>query len=261
VSKKENTKNTSQSNKASTALIKISIIIPVFNEFPRVEALLQSLQRFRSPNVEVIIVDGGSDDGTDSCCRALEGRLVDKVLVSHTGRSWQMNAGAAVAQGEWLFFLHLDSQLPTDWLSAFLADDISRETLWGFFTLALSNSSLVYRCIAGSINIRSRLSGGATGDQCLFVRRNVFEDVGGYAEIPLMEDVELCDRLKNLGKGRSMPQTIVTSSRRWESNGVAKTIIFMWRLRLSYRLGVCPWTLAQQYYPNVKFSDPTNSPQ
>lgn len=241
--------------------IKVSIIIPVFNEFSRAEKLLQSLQFFRDPNVEIIIVDGGSDDGTASYCRDLEGLLVDKVLTSQTGRSWQMNAGAAVAQGEWLFFLHLDSQLPGDWLSAFLSNDISSDTLWGFFTLALSNPSIVYRCIASSINIRSRLSGAATGDQCLFVRREIFEAIGAYAEIPLMEDVELCDRLKALGKGRQMPQKLVTSSRRWETNGVINTIVFMWRLRIAYRMGVCPWTLAQRYYPNVKFSAPVSPPQ
>jgi hypothetical protein len=153
-----------------------------------------------------------------------------------------MNAGAGIARGQYLLFLHADTQLP---------DNFSMELLlgaqWGFFPLRLSGSAWLFRCIERAINMRSKISGIGTGDQVLFIRSLLFSELGGFADIPLMEDVEFCRRLKAVCRPAFGPSFVVTSSRRWEQRGIIRTIFQMWRLRLAYFLGVSPENLVRHY--------------
>ena len=191
----------------------------------------------------MLIIDGGSQDGSDDCAR----RAGFSVTASAAGRARQMNAGARLARGELLVFLHADTRLPAD------ADRLVREALshasrtWGFFAVRIEAGSPVLRLVAFLMNHRSRLTGIATGDQAIFVRRSVFERVGGFPDQPLMEDVELSKRLKCTARPVCVRLPVATSSRRWESRGVLRTIVLMWALRLAYSLGARPQTLARWY--------------
>lgn len=222
----------------------ISIIMPVLNEEPLLAGCLQSLQAWRNRGCELIVVDGGSRD------RSVEvvGPLADQVIISVKGRASQMNAGARVARGDILWFLHSDSLPPAG------ADELIYTVLdgqrhhWGRFDVRLSGSQPLLRLVEISMSLRSRLTGIATGDQGIFVRRGVFEKAGGYPEIPLMEDIALSRALKKIGRPACLHQRILTSSRRWEQQGILKTIVLMWRLRLAYFLGADPARLARMYY-------------
>lgn len=224
-------------------MIALSIIIPVLNE---AETISDQLRQLRSHIAqlpcEVIVVDGGSSDKTVD----LSTPYADRVVISQTrGRAAQMNTGAALARGNILLFLHADTNLPKTAIDK-LCDE-SKRTIWGFFPLKLSGKKAIFRVIERAINIRSRISSVATGDQCLFISRVLFEELSGYANIPLMEDVELSKRLRKCMSPVVMPVLVTTSSRRWEERGVFKTIFLMWRLRLYYFLGVSPHRLAEQY--------------
>ena len=221
----------------------ISIIIPVLNEAERLGDSLQSLQALRGRGHEIIVVDGGSVDGTID---QIEGRA-DRVLETSAGRSVQMNAGARVASGEVLWFLHADSLVPPD-ADRRLLDALSdRERSWGRFDVAFSGRGAPFRMIATMMNIRSRLTGIATGDQGIFVTRRAFLEVGGFPSIALMEDIAISRALKRIGRPLCLRQTLVTSSRRWEQVGVLRTIVLMWSLRLAYALGIDPARLARLY--------------
>ncbi|MGH8772546.1 MAG: TIGR04283 family arsenosugar biosynthesis glycosyltransferase, partial [Burkholderiales bacterium] len=191
--------------------------------------------------VEVIVVDGGSGDNTSVIARELS----DRVRAAPRGRATQMNAGAAVASGEALLFLHADSQLP------YQADDLVLSALessrWGRFDVRLSGSHHVFRIIETLMNLRSRLSRIATGDHGIFVKRDTFFAQGGYPEIELMEDVALSKRLKRVGRPACLRQKILTSTRRWEEKGIMRTVVKMWILRLAYFLGASPQRLARIY--------------
>ena len=215
----------------------ISIIIPALNEAEALRLLLPALQ-----SVEVIVADGGSQDETPSVVTEFGAQLIK----SERGRARQMNTGAANASGEILLFLHADSQLPTDAFQL-VEEAISHGKLWGRFDLRLSGKQWLLRVVEHTINWRSCLSGIATGDQAIFLRRETFESLGGYAEIPLMEDVELSKRLKRLAAPCCIHQPLVTSSRRWEHHGILRTIVLMWRMRLAYFFGVSPQSLAEHY--------------
>jgi rSAM/selenodomain-associated transferase 2/rSAM/selenodomain-associated transferase 1 len=224
----------------------ISIIIPVLNESAALAANLPMLQSWRQGGHELIVVDGGSSDESVSLCAG----LVDHVLFAPPGRASQMNAGAKIASADVLLFLHIDTMLP-----AILPQDLlnslanSKYRSWGRFDVRLSNSKWVFRLIETMINLRSRVTGIATGDQAIFVRRDVFEQIGGYAQIALMEDVKLCKTLlKSVGRPVCLRDRVQSSSRRWEKHGVVKTILLMWRLRLAYFLGASPADLHAQYY-------------
>ena len=222
----------------------LTIIVPTLNEAPGIVSFLQPLQRLRGRGVELIVADGGSRDGTVDAVLP----LVDRVQSSPRGRAVQMNAGAAHARGDVLLFLHADARLPDD--AERLILDGMRETgrRWGRFDVRLSGSAPMLRVVEWMMNRRSRLTGIATGDQGVFVERGLFNDVGGFPAIALMEDVALSATLKRHGWPLCLAQNIIASSRRWEKHGIWRTIALMWRVRLAYFLGAEPARLAELYY-------------
>jgi len=223
--------------------MKLSIIIPTLNEGAVIRSALTALACLRSAGHEIIVADGGSNDETVK----LAYPLADNVISSETGRARQMNAGAKAAHGDVLVFLHADTLLPLNADSVIINGLIRSGKVWGRFDVRLAGRRSLLRIIEAMMNWRSRLSGIATGDQCLFIRRNVFEDTGGYPEIALMEDIAITGLLKQHGRPLCIKQRVVTSSRRWEQHGILRTILLMWRLRLAYFLGADPKRLAQVY--------------
>ena len=220
----------------------LSFVIPVLNEAPRIAGLLEDLQA-RFPGAERIVVDGGSGDET--VAHALPGAT--SVLVAESGRALQMNLGARSAQGEYLLFLHADTTPLFDARS--LRAALELRPAWGYFRLRLDGRAAVFRLIERAISWRSSASGIGTGDQLLFVRRDLFAAAGGFAAIPLMEDIELCVRLRRQQRPL-LPRglRVQPSSRRWEKRGVVRTVVEMWCLRLAYALGVSPARLWRYYY-------------
>jgi rSAM/selenodomain-associated transferase 2 len=223
---------------------RISVIIPCLNEAAICVERLEDMQSLRRDGQELILVDGGSFDRTP----LLADPLVDLVLTAPPGRAIQMNLGAAAATGDVLWFLHLDSRLPDEATSAVLREAIHGPG-WGRFDVRLSGTWPMFRVIERMMNMRSRLTGMVTGDQGLFVRRDIFERAGGFPSIPLMEDLAISKRLKHMARPACLSTPIVTSSRRWERNGVWRTIALMWFLRSAYHLGADPEWLARRYYP------------
>ena len=218
---------------------RLSIVVPALNEAPGIRAALEALAPLRAGGHEVIVVDGGSSDGTPELARG----LCDRVLSAPRGRALQMNAGAAAATGDALVFLHADTRLPQG------ADELIFQSLrlfpWGRFDVEIDARHPLLRIVACTMNLRSRLTGIATGDQAIFVRREVFP---GFPDIELMEDVAFCKAMKRFGPPACRRERVVTSGRRWESRGVLRTIVLMWRLRLMYFLGARPERLARIYY-------------
>lgn len=225
----------------------ISVIIPVWREAASIEMLLGSLAHWREAGHELIVVDGDSDDDTARLARV----DCDHLLVSPPGRAVQMNAGARQARGAVLLFLHADTRLPSTAMER-LAAFADSGYHWGRFDVRLSTGRPLFRIIAWFMNHRSRLTGIATGDQAVFVRRSVFESLGGYADLPLMEDVELCRRLKQISGPYCIAEPVITDSRRWETNGVWRTIWLMWRLRWHFWRGMSPEILAREYRSDVR---------
>jgi rSAM/selenodomain-associated transferase 2 len=217
---------------------RLSIIVPTLNEAPGIRAALEALAPLRAHGHEVIVVDGGSNDGT---VQLAEGGC-DRLVSSARGRASQMNTGAAVAAGNALLFLHADTRLPRD--AADLVMDALRSNAWGRFDVRIEGGHPLLKLVACTMNLRSRLSGIATGDQALFVRRDAFR---GFPEIPLMEDVAFSKQMKRRGPPACLRARVATSGRRWESRGVLRTVVLMWRLRLLYFLGVRPERLARLY--------------
>lgn len=220
----------------------LSIIIPVLNEAALIQHHLRELRRTVSDATEIIVVDGGSTDET----LTLAHPLADQVITSSKGRAAQMNAGAAIAQGQCLLFLHIDTQLPVNVLKQLSK---ASESDWGFFAIRLSGQRWEFRLIEFMINARSRLSAVATGDQCIFIGRQLFAQCGGYKALPLMEDVEISKRLRRIQSPMVITNKAVTSSRRWEEHGIWRTVILMWRLRWAFFRGADPHTFAERYYP------------
>ncbi|HKA39584.1 MAG TPA: TIGR04283 family arsenosugar biosynthesis glycosyltransferase [Burkholderiales bacterium] len=221
----------------------LSIIVPCLNEADGIAATLVALAPMRARGAEVIVVDGGSRDATV----AQAGPLADAVISAPRGRALQMNAGAARARGEILLFLHADTLLP-EAADALIVDGLQRSRRgWGRFDVAIASRNPLLRVVAALMNVRSRVTGIATGDQAIFVTRSLFTAAGGYPDIPLMEDVALSARLKHFGPPLCLRHRLTTSGRRWERNGVLRTILLMWRLRLAYRLGADPRKLAVRY--------------
>jgi len=213
--------------------MKLSIIIPVLNEGDDLLPTLKSLSYLKKCDHEIIIVDGGSQDNT----LAIAKPYADIILTSEKGRARQMNYGASKANGDILWFLHADSLIPDNADQLIVNALQQTHSVWGRFNIRLSGSKWVFRIIEQFINKRSRLTGIATGDQGIFVLRREFEKLNGYAELPLMEDINLTKRLKKISLPICLQQTIITSSRRWESNGVIKTVMLMWYLRFAYFIG------------------------
>ena len=221
--------------------MKLSIVIPVYNETGNIEELLASLQVFRQRGHELIVVDGGSVDGTREIARP----LCDLCLVSERGRAVQMCAGARVASGDVLWFLHADSAVP-DQADELIAQVLS-DTGWGGFPVHLSGRQWLLRVVERLMNIRSRLTGILTGDQGIFVTRQLFDAVGGFRSLALMEDIDLSTRLKQVMKPVFADGVLGTSSRRWETSGTIRTIIRMWLLRMAFYFGVPAHYLAPYY--------------
>ncbi len=223
--------------------LRLSIIVPVLNEADGIESNLALLTGLRRAGCEVIVVDGGSSD--DTVARAAP--MCDQLLESARGRAAQMNAGAFAARTGLFLFLHADTRLPLGALDAIEAATRGRALAWGRFDVRLDSPRASLALVGAMMNLRSRLTGIATGDQALFMTRDAFERVGGFPDIALMEDVEISARLQRLAKPVCLHLKVLTSARRWETRGVLATVVLMWRLRLAYFFGASPEALARRY--------------
>ena len=221
----------------------ISIIVPIFNEAAQLPALIDHLRGWHARGCEVILVDGGSADGSPN----LAGGSPFNLLQARTGRALQMNVGAQAASGDALVFLHADTRLPAN------ADTLINEVLasgihtWGRFDARISGGSGALALVASMMNLRSWLTGIATGDQAMFMSKQVFFELDGFPDQPLMEDVELSKRLRRISRPACIRSPAVTSGRRWETRGTWRTIVLMWWLRWSYWRGVDATCLAERY--------------
>ncbi len=223
----------------------LCIVMPVCNEGSTLALRLRALAPLRERGAELVVVDGGSTDGTWATAVA----LADRVVLAPRGRAAQMNAGARGSTADALLFLHADTQLPAG-AELLIARALQAGRAWGRFDVRIDGRHAALRLVERLMNLRSRLTGIATGDQALFVRRTVFESLGGFADIALMEDVELSARLRRVGRPACLQTQVVTSGRRWEKHGVWRTIGLMWYLRAAWFLGVGAPVLARWYgYP------------
>ena len=217
---------------------RLSVIVPALNEATGIAQALDALAPLRARGHEVIVVDGGSDDAT----RELAAPRCDRLLIAERGRARQMNAGERVATGGALLFLHADTRLPQE------ADRLIFAALeracWGRFDVAIESERRLLKLVGCAMNLRSRATGIATGDQAIFVRREAF---AGFPEIALMEDIAFSRAMKRRARPVCVAARVRTSARRWEARGVLRTILLMWRLRLLYALGRAPERLAREY--------------
>ncbi len=222
---------------------RLSIIVPALDEAEGIVAALEALADLRRRGHEVIVVDGGSSDGTPQLAQA----AADRVLAANPGRAAQMNLGARAAAGDVLLFLHADTRLPES-ADKLIAQGLEAGNfLWGRFDVRILGGHPLLRVVEAMMNLRSRLTRVCTGDQALFMRREAFDAVGGYPEQALMEDIEISLSLRRLSAPLCLRQRCLTSARRWEGRGVLRTIVLMWRLRLQYALGAAPERLARTY--------------
>ncbi|MCX2781422.1 TIGR04283 family arsenosugar biosynthesis glycosyltransferase [Microbulbifer thermotolerans] len=223
--------------------MRFSIVVPLLNEREQLPQLIEHLRSLLArDNCEVIFVDGGSDDGSAEFL-STAGLTV---IAAQRGRARQMNAGAEAASGDCLLFLHADTRLPENALEN-IERALLRGNCWGRFDVRISGNSIWFPLIATLINWRSRISGIATGDQAIFVRRDLFEELGGFADQPLMEDIALSGRLLELARPACIRARVTTSGRRWQKYGVLRTVLLMWRLRFDYWRGVSAEQLARRY--------------
>jgi rSAM/selenodomain-associated transferase 2 len=222
---------------------RLTIVVPTLNEAERIVACLQKLRKLRKGGAELIVADGGSTDATVVLAKP----WADRVLVGPRGRAKQMNHGASVAAGDVLLFLHADTSLPPDARAALDAALADAKVQWGRFDVQIDGASPLLKQVAALMNLRSRWSGIATGDQAIFVRREAFQRTGGFPDQPLMEDIELSKRLRKLSPPACLRQRVITSGRRWERHGVLRTIVLMWMLRALYWVGLPAERLARLY--------------
>jgi len=223
--------------------MKLSVIVPILNEAQALASLLDQLARLAHQGTEVILSDGDSEDGSASMAE----QAGFTVVQSTRGRARQMNAAAARATGDVLLFLHADTRLP-DQADQYMAQALAAGThCWGRFDVRISGRPYLLRVVSRLMNVRSRITGIATGDQAIFVTRSAFDAVGGFPDQPLMEDIELSKRLLAHSKPARIRQPVITSGRRWEQDGVWRTIVLMWRLRWNYWRGVPAQQLAKIY--------------
>jgi rSAM/selenodomain-associated transferase 2 len=224
-----------------TAPAKLSVVIPVLDEADGIAQALTALAPMRARGVEIVVADGGSSDQTVERARV----LADRVIVAPRGRGAQMNAGAAVAAGTVLLFLHADTRLPED-ADRLIVEGLARSgRAWGRFDVRIAGSHPLFPFISATMNLRSRLTDIATGDQAMFMSRDAF--AAGFPDIPLMEDIAMSKCLKRLGRPLCIAAPVVTSGRRWERHGVLRTILLMWQLRFAYFTGADPAQLARSY--------------
>jgi len=221
----------------------LSIIVPVLNEAALIEARLLALAPLRAAGAQIILADGGSVDDT----QALAAPHCDAVILAPRGRASQMNAGAAQAHGEVLLFLHADTRLPEGAMALVLEGLAQTPAAWGRFDVRIEGRSHWLPIIAVLMNLRSRVTGIATGDQAMFIRRDAFEALCGFPDLALMEDVAMSGALKAISRPLCLRAKVVTSGRRWDSKGALRTIALMWRLRLAYWRGADPDDLARRY--------------
>ena len=219
---------------------RLSVVMPVLNEAACIEAALQALA---AGGLQAVVADGGSTDATLALARALGAQVVN----APRGRAQQMNAGAQQASGGLLLFLHADTRLPPDAGRLIVQALASGSQVWGRFDVRIAGKPRMLRLIAACMNLRSRWTGIATGDQAMFMTRAAFDAVGGFPDQPLMEDIEMSRRLRKLSRPACLRQQVVTSGRRWETRGVWRTVLLMWRLRLAYWRGAAPERLAALY--------------
>ena len=223
--------------------VRLAVIVPALNEAAAIGSTLASLQAMRRRGHEIIVVDGGSNDATAD----IAGPLADRVLHAPRGRSRQLQAGAGAAHGDILWFLHADTGVPADSDRHIIHALLGGKRKWGRFDIRFPHGGLRMQLVAASMNLRSRLTGIATGDQGIFVSRDLFEQVNGYPDIPLMEDIALSRSLRRQSRPACLRSVLETSSRRWQARGYLRTVVLMWGLRLGYFLGVAPDTLAKYY--------------
>ena len=228
----------------------LSIIIPTLDEAARLPGLLDALAPARARGAELIVVDGGSSDGTAAVAQARD----VPVVWSPPGRAKQLQAGAHASSGEALWFLHADSDVDPMCDQHIVWGLAESQRGWGRFAIRLAGRHPMLRVVARAMNLRSRLSGIATGDQGIFVTRALLERVGGIPQLPLMEDVELSSRLKAVCPPLCLSKRLTTSGRRWDEHGAFRTIALMWRLRFDYWRGIAPEDLAARY----RGSDPSD---
>ena len=222
----------------------VSIIVPVLNEATILDKLISSLRS--SGAHEIIIVDGGSSDTTGNFLQQFTGQGNILSVSSRAGRARQMNTGALGASGDILLFLHADTRLPEHY-PRLLTPLLDGGFDWGRFDIRFDDDHPMMPVVSWLMNTRSRLTGIATGDQAIFVRTKVFHDLQGFADIPLMEDIELSRRLRKIGRPLCIKQRAMTSARRWRANGIVRTILLMWGLRLGFWLGLSPDRLQSWY--------------
>lgn len=221
----------------------VSVVVPALNDAALLARLIADLRVH--PDLQIVVVDGGSDDATASAA-------ADVVLSSAPGRGAQMRLGAECAAGDWLWFLHADSRIGSAALAAFKA--CLGAPCWGFFKVRLDNSAWPFRVVEAGMNWRSAMTGIATGDQGIFVHRRLLDAIGGVPPLPLMEDVECCKRLRRLAAPRHVATPIEASARRWQRDGIVRTVALMWLLRLRYAMGADATALARRYYQWPQYS-------
>ncbi len=232
----------------------LSIIIPLLNEVDNLPNLIDHINALSPAPQQVILVDGGSTDGSITAVHDLLKALpkmtlssIDwHIIESVAGRACQMNAGAKRATGDVFLFLHADTRLSTDAINE--VQRAMAEHDWGRFDVRLDSPHPLLKVVSMMINNRSRLMRIATGDQAIFIKKSLFERLGGYPDQPLMEDVELCKRLKSISRPACLKSTVTTSARRWQQHGHFRTIFLMWHLRFDYWRGISPDSLKQRYY-------------
>jgi rSAM/selenodomain-associated transferase 2 len=221
---------------------KLSAIVPMLNEAATIAITLDALRR-GAPGAEVIVVDGGSTDASTAMARP----LCDELIVAARGRALQMNAGARASHGDALVFVHADTMVPSTF-GADIASALSDPAVaGGRFDVELDASTLPYRIIGAMISLRSRISRTGTGDQAIFVRREVFDRLGGFPELELCEDLEFSRQLKRAGRVACLRSRVTTSARRWSRDGVVRTVVRMWLIRAMYLMGVPPARLKRMY--------------
>ena len=242
-----------------TVMATVSIIIPVLNEAGNLAHLFTNINKLNPKPQQVILVDGGSTDDSIDIIRSFINELMSyndckidwQMTESKAGRALQMNTGAALATAEILLFLHADTQLPIDAIESI--SEAMKRAEWGRFDVQIDSRQLMLKLVSQMINWRSKLSGIATGDQAIFISQSLFEQIGGYPNQALMEDVELCKQLKSMQlKGIAKPaclkNKVITSARRWQQHGTWRTILLMWHLRFDYWRGVSADNIKQRYY-------------
>lgn len=222
---------------------RISLIVPMLNESEHLPELLEHLLHCKRTGCEIILVDGGSTDQSPEQAEALG----FKVLRSAKGRALQMNLGASSAKGDILLFLHADTRLPSNADQLIFQAIQNNKAAWGRFNVHITGRSSMFRVIAWFMNHRSRLSSIVTGDQAIFITKNLFERVGGFPVQSLMEDIEFSKRLKLISKPIALKAKVTTSGRRWEQHGIWKTIYLMWHLRFAYWRGASADELSAKY--------------